>query len=177
MLVALVPKKMKNLILSSFATKWFKTVHIFFACAWGGSASSIFAIHSLFIPDTGPELYARNLSLIYIDNHIVIPSAVGCLVTGFVYSQFTTWGYVKYYWVIAKWATLGIVIIAGLVWFIPWLDKMAELSNTVRGMAKVDPSYHIAMNTHTIMAAGQIIIIFFLVAISVFKPWGKTRRK
>ena len=89
-------------MLSGTATKWLKTLHIFLACVWGGGASSLFAIHCLFSPDTGPVLYARNMALIYVDSYIILPSSIGCLLTGLIYSQCTRWGDVKYHWLIVK---------------------------------------------------------------------------
>jgi len=163
--------------LSVTATKWLKSFHIFFACCWGGSASSIFAIHCLFTPASGPELYARNIALIYIDNYVIFPSVIGCFMTGLAYSQFTRWGYVKHYWIISKWSMLLILSVAGILWFIPWLNKMVTLSTTIRRHIEIDPSYHTMMDIHTVMAAAQVAIIFFLIVISVLKPWGEARMK
>jgi hypothetical protein len=38
-----------------------------------------------------PELYAHNMALIYIGTFIIIPSAVGVLLTGLFYARFTKW--------------------------------------------------------------------------------------
>jgi TPR repeat protein len=43
---------------------------IYLACIWGGGAASLFAIHSLFNPESGLELFARNPALIYVDDYI-----------------------------------------------------------------------------------------------------------
>jgi len=97
--------------------------------------------------------------------------------TGLAYSQFTRWGYVKHYWIISKWSMLLILSVAGILWFIPWLNKMVTLSTTIRRHIEIDPSYHTMMDIHTVMAAAQVAIIFFLIVISVLKPWGEARMK
>ena len=162
----------KNLPLKG--QKWLRTFHIYLGCIWGGGASSLFALHCLYNPDSGPELFARNMALIYIDSYILVPSAIGCLLTGLLYCHLTRWGYLKYYWVIAKWACTGLFIIIGFFWFIPWLDRMAETSLAMRNLTAVDPTYSAKMYIHMIMAAAQATLVFFMVTISVFKPWGKT---
>lgn len=160
--------------LSAGTIKWLKVIHIYLGCIWGGGAASLFALHCLFFPESGPELYARNMALIYVDTFIIIPSSVGCLLTGLFYAQFTRWGYLKYYWIIVKWSSNLTVVIAGFLWFVPWLDRMKESSMAVRSQIVVDPSFMAPMFVHIAMAAGQALLVFFIVTISVFKPWGKT---
>ena len=161
-------------MLSLNAKKWLKVFHIFLGGTWAGGAAALFALHCLFIPESGPELYTRNMALIYVDGFIVMPSAVGCLLTGLIYSQFTRWGYLKYYWIIAKTVVNTIFIIFGIFWVIPWLRSMAETSLKLRGYQLVDPTYDLSMYIHMIMAASQAVLVFIIIVFSVFKPWGKT---
>ena len=65
----------------------------------------------------------------------------------------------------------------GFFWFIPWLDEMAATSLAMRNFTVVDPTYNAKMYTHMAMAAAQAILVFFMVTISVFKPWGRTKIK
>ena len=153
--------------------KWVKALHIYLASIWGGGAASLFAIHCLLNPNSGPELYARNMALIHIDNYIIIPAATGCFVTGLVYTYLTKWKHLKYYWVLTKLGANIVLIFAGFLWFVPWLQKMAEASMSARAIASIDPSHLASMDTHIVMAVGQTALVFFLTIISVFKPWGK----
>ncbi len=165
--------KTKNTI-SGNGLRWLRTFHIYLGCVWGGGASSLFALHCLFNPDYGPELYARNTALVYIDNYILIPSAIGCLLTGLLYCYLTKWGYLRYYWVIVKWACNAVFILAGLFWFVPWLEKMMATSLAMKTFTEIDPTYRAEMYIHMAMAAGQALLVFVMVVISVFKPWGRT---
>jgi len=161
-------------MLSLRTQKWLKTFHIFLGCIWGGGAASLFAIHCLFAPDPGPELYARNMALIYVDNYILVPSAVGSFLTGIIYCQLTRWGYAKHYWIIAKLAANVGFLVAGFFLFIPALQRMAASSLAMRNYMEVDPSYDTIMLVHMIMAGVQIVLVLFMIIISVFKPWGRT---
>ena len=156
------------------AVKWLKAIHIYLGGIWGGGAASLFALHCLYFPDTGPELYARNLALIYIDTFIIIPSALGVLLTGLVYAQFTKWGYLKYYWVIVKWLSTLVFVLVGLFLIVPWLNRLKETSLIFRDQITVDPSFSAPMFSHIAMAAIQALLVLFIVIVSVFKPWGKT---
>lgn len=161
-------------MLSIKSQRWLKTFHVFLGGIWGGGASSIFAIHCLFAPEPGPELYARNMAMIYVDNYIILPSAIGCLLTGLIYCQMTKWGYVRYYWIIAKWVANIIFLIVGFAFFVPWMGKMAATSLAMRNFMEIDPSYDMAMFVHVIMAGVQIVLILLMIILSVFKPWGRT---
>jgi hypothetical protein len=154
--------------------KLLRALHLYLACVWGGGASSLFAIHCLYTPETGTELYARNLALLYVDSYILVPSALGCLLTGLLYCHLTSWGYLKYYWLIAKLGANLIFLLAGFFWFIPWIGRMVETSFRMGRFMEIDPGYHAAMQIHMVMAASQAILVFVLVLISVFKPWGKS---
>ena len=57
--------------------KWLKVLHVYLGGIWGGGAASLFAIHCLYPTNSGPELYARNMAMIYIVNYIIIPAAIG----------------------------------------------------------------------------------------------------
>jgi len=160
--------------LSVKAGKWLKTFHIYLACVWGGGAASLFAIHCLYTPAPGPELYARNFALIYVDDYIIMSAAIGCLATGLEYAQLTRWGYLRYYWIMAKGTANLLFLLVGFFWFVPWLERMAETSLKMRSYLLADPAYDAAMQIHMAMAFGQALLVFFLVLLSVFKPWGRT---
>jgi hypothetical protein len=170
---------MKNgeMKLSAGKVKWLKALHIYLGSVWGGGAASLFALHCLYFPDTGLELYARNMALIYIDSFVIIPSAVGVLLTGLFYAQFTRWGYVKYYWIIVKWLSTLIFVLAGFLWIVPWLNRLKESSMLLRDQMTVDPSFAAPMFLHIAMAGGQALLVLIIVIISVFKPWGRTSIK
>ena len=161
-------------LLKAGSAKWLKALHIYLGGIWGGGAASLFALHCLYFPDTGPELYARNMALIYVDTFIIIPSALGVLLTGLVYAHFTKWGYLKYYWVIVKWLSTLVFVLVGFIWIVPWLNRLKDTSLIFRDQLTVDPSFSAPMFSHIAMATIQALLVLFIVVVSVFKPWGKT---
>ena len=164
--------------LSVNTQKWIKVLHVYLGGIWGGGAASLFAIHCLYPPSSGEELYVRNMAMIYIDNYIIIPAAIGSSLTGLIYSQLTKWGYLKYYWVIAKWIIIITFIVIGYFWLIPWLNNMLEFSAAIRHSHMIDSSsYDVDMSFHFAMTVVQTVMLLFVVIISIFKPWGRTKYK
>lgn len=151
-------------------------LHVYLGGIWAGGAASLFAIHCLYPTNSGPEFYARNMAMIYIDNYIIIPAAIGSCLTGLLYSHLTNWGYLKYYWVITKWIFTITFIVIGFFWLIPWLNNMQEVSNAIRHAYMIDSSsYDVDMSIHLAMTIVQAVLILFIVIISIFKPWGTTK--
>ena len=55
---------------------------------------------------------------------------------------------------------------------------MLEASNAIRYAHMVDSSnFDVDMSYHLAMTVVQTILLFFVVVISIFKPWGRTRYK
>lgn len=164
--------------LSTTNQKLLKVFHVYLGGIWGGGAASLFAIHCLYSTNSGAELYTRNMAMIYIDNYIIIPAAIGSCLTGLIYSHLTNWGYMKYYWVMIKWMFTITFIAIGFFWLIPWLNNMLEVSMAMRNSSVINSSsYDVAMTIHLGMTIVQTVLLFFIVIISVFKPWGRTKYK
>ena len=163
------------MLLSFNSQKLLKVLHVYFGGIWCGGAASLFAIHCLYFPGSGPELYARNMALIFIDYYIIIPAAAGILITGVFYSQLTNWGYFRYYWVIVKWGGTLFFIIIGFSWMVPWLNNMMEVSMSLRDAPTIDYSrYDVEMYMHLGMTVVQTVLLLFMVIVSILKPWGRT---
>lgn len=158
--------------------KMLKVLHLYLAAVWCGGAASLFAIHCLYFPNSGPELYARNMALIFIDYYIIVPAAVGSILTGLFYSQWTHWGYLKHYWIIVKWGLTLFIFALGVFWLVPWLNTIMEISMALRDTTVIDYSrYDVADFIHFGMTVAQTALLLFMIIISVIKPWGKTEFK
>jgi hypothetical protein len=118
------------------------------------------------------------MAMIFIDNYIIIPAAIGSCLTGLLYSHLTKWGYLKYYWIMVKWIITIMFIVIGFFWLIPWLNNMLEVSAAMRNAQVIDPSSNdVAISIQLAVTVLQTVLLFFVVIISVFKPWGRTNFK
>ena len=160
---------------SSREFKWLKTLHVFSACMWGGAAVALVMVQLCIHPVTGDELHLRDLCMKVIDDYVVIPGAFGCLLTGFVYAMLTKWGFFKYRWVTIKWILNISFILFGAIYFVPWVDRAEAISNMQRLTALQDAEYLHSRFISEGMAIFQLIALFGIVTLSVFKPWMKKK--
>ncbi len=87
---------------------WLLSAHVAFAALWTGTVLSMFVLALRNQNSTNADvLHALNSAINLLDDYVVIPSALGSLLTGTLLCWLTVWGFFKHYWVIAKW--VGIV--------------------------------------------------------------------
>lgn len=163
---------MKKLGLTARA--WLKSIHILFACLWIGAAVSMLLL--IFVRGhvaTGDELWAVNVSVKLIDDYIIIPSAIGCLITGILFSGFTNWGFFKFNWIIVKYIINIAAILFGTFFLGPWVNGMEAIAKVERLAALQNTTYLSYYQMNAYFGALQALLLIVAAIISVFKPWGK----
>ncbi|MEN6463380.1 MAG: hypothetical protein ABFC94_18675 [Syntrophomonas sp.] len=146
--------------------QWLRVLHILSASTWLGVVVGIGSLayvcffqlseaDFLTIAPLVPELYRK----------VVLPAAVVTIVQGIIYGIFTSWGFVKYKWVLFKW------ILAFLVAF---CTGWGGIGNMFYVLDKVEKSGLAGGFTDggvvLLFIFLQIIIMFIMIILSVFKP-------
>ncbi len=163
--------------LSVTQNKWLKSIHLIAAGIWITTGLIMFLIQ--FMSDditSGDQLYLMNKIIHFIDMKILVPSAIVCLLTGFIYSQFTKWGYFKHGWLIFKWVITVLIIVLGTIYSGPWIEKLVDISGELGTNALTNSDYQWYDKSQNIMGVcmtGTLIITIFL---SVFKPWKSIKK-
>lgn len=142
---------------------------------WLGGAISLLLLY--FLKDgvsDGNILYGINRSIHHIDiSVVVIPGAFGCLITGFIYSMFSNWGFFKQNWLIFKWiVTIG-AILFGTFFLGPWETEMMNISGDLGVTALTDLKYLYNEKMNLIFGSVQCFILMITIFVSIFKPWKK----
>lgn len=90
---------------------WLLSAHVGFAALWTGAVLSMFLLSLRNTNSTNAEvLYTLDSAITLLDDWIVIPSAIGSVVTATFLCWVTNYGFTKFYWVITKWVlTTGLV--------------------------------------------------------------------
>ena len=158
--------------------RWLKGFHLLTVSCWVGGAVSLFLLYFLKgdVSDGG-VLHGINQSIHHVDmGVIVIPGAIGCLLTGIIYSTFSNWGFFKHNWMIFKWIVTVVAILFGTFYLGPWETRMMEISGELGMSAVTDPEYlyNQKMNFH--FGALQCLVLMITVFISIFKPWKKKKK-
>jgi hypothetical protein len=158
---------------SAKGQKWLKCIHIFFASLWVGGAVTINLMNFTLKAADGMQLYGINLAMKFVDDFIIIPGALGSLITGIVYAVFTNWGWFKHNWIIVKLVINIFGVIFGTFWLGPWLNLLPKLSK-IQGMDALTNTVYIHnQNMLFVWGPFQTVTIIFALFISVLKPWKK----
>jgi hypothetical protein len=107
------------------------------------------------------------------DIYIIIPSMFGLIITGLIYAIFTEWGFKKYYWIMIKWLMIITFVYLGS----NVSDSIfSELHGIVSkdGFSKNDPDFLATLLNAQILYGIIIFLFVTVVALSIFKPFGKT---
>lgn len=155
--------------------KLLKTFHLLFAIMWICGGIALILGQYIATPQTGDELYMKLRMLQIVDDWIIIPGAIGCLLTGIVYGIWTNWGFFKHRWITVKWVLTVAQILFGTFFLGTWLNGNVELANQLRDAALSDHKF--IYNTQMISVWGlvQLALLLLYIVISVYKPWKKKK--
>jgi len=151
-----------------------KTLHILSACLWFGSAMSVVLLQcARGWSDDHQQLFGLNQNFSLLDIALIIPGAMGSMITGLLICKTTSWGFARYWWVITKGvATFGGILI-GTALLGPWQMQMLTLSKIGILAGEASSSYNLIRLLFTLTSLIQIFLLIFIITLSVRKPWGK----
>jgi hypothetical protein len=154
------------------------TIHVAVSLGWFGAAASVLAlaITGLHITSGASAIYAATA---VIWRAVIIPFSLAALLTGIIQSLGTQWGLFRHYWVVAKLViTVGAVLLllAHTGSLLPALARAAIDGSAIvvdghsHGHGGIPPRLHLV-----IAAFGTLGLLLITTALSVFKPWGRTK--
>jgi hypothetical protein len=153
---------------------WLLSAHIGFAALWTGSVLSMFLLSFRNIKSINAEvLNALNSAINLLDDWIVIPSAIGSVVTATFLCWMTNYGFTKFYWVITKWILTTGLVVFGTFWLFPWGNTAEKLSGQEGLQALNNLVYNFDAKGVLIGTLVQFLSLVVIIAISVLKPWGR----
>lgn len=146
-------------------------VHVTLSVGWIGAALAYMALDVSAATSEAPEiLRAAYSGMAMIAGNVIVPLALGALLTGVSISLGTKWGLFRHYWVIMS---LALTTVATLVLLVEMqtINHFAHLaadpatSNTeLRGLGGTLP--------HSI---GGTLVLLIVLALNMYKPRGVTR--
>ncbi len=155
-----------------------KIFHLICAGLWiGGAVALSLMIAALGPALSGAELLGYDVARKFVDDLIIIPGAMGCLLSGLLISVFTPWGFFKHRWVTVKWILTVACILFGTFVLGPMVNGQPPISLALGLEALTDPVYMANRDRNLLWGGLQVLLIFFMVAISVLKPWKKAAPK
>jgi hypothetical protein len=160
--------------LSIHQRNWLLSAHIGFAALWTGTVLSMFLLSLRNTKSVNAEvLNALNSAINLLDDWIVIPSAIGSVLTATFLCWMTNYGFTKFYWVIAKWILTTGLVVFGTFWLFPWGNTAEKLSEQEGLQALNNLVYNFDVKGVLIGTLVQVLSLIIIIAISVLKPWGR----
>lgn len=157
---------------------WLLSAHVGFAALWTGTVLSMFllSLRNTTSPNAN-ALFTLNSAINLLDDYIVIPSAIGSVITATFLCWMTNYGFTKFYWVIVKWILTTGLIIFGTFWLFPW-GNVAEAISAQEGLqAFSNPIYSFDAKGVLLGTVIQVFFLLIIIGISVLKPWGRRPMK
>lgn len=155
--------------------KALKVVHLICAIAWFGSAISMNLLRHLVDVNTSSGMYWMAEILEAIDMKILVPGAIGCLLTGIVYCVFTNWGFFKHRWLVVKLVLTMFMILFGTFYMGPLVKANVLIGKSIMEGCGGMEQYWQNVNANAYAGLLQIVLLTIVTIISVYKPW-KSRR-
>lgn len=148
--------------------------HVLFASAWMGGVAALLLVSLVGRrPEGGEALALARASLQWIDWVIIIPSCLGSLGTGLLFSWLTPWGFFRWTWITIKWLLTVAMILFGIFFLGPWVDGTAHLAAERGAAALVDPAYRGPAGRIVAFSVLQAALLVFMLFLSTLKPFGK----
>ncbi|BAY86703.1 hypothetical protein NIES267_62140 [Calothrix parasitica NIES-267] len=167
-------KNKKAFKLSLNQKHWVLSFHIGFAALWTGAVLSMFLIAFRNKNTANSDiLFALNSAINLLDDFIVIPAAIGSVVTATLLCWGSNYGFLKFYWVITKWILTSGLMIFGTFWLFPWGNAAEEIALSEGLEAFNNPIYLFDARGVLIGSLIQISFLLIIIAISTLKPWGR----
>lgn len=151
---------------------WLKYFHILCSALWSGSVVCMLLLTILDTYLRDSNVNSTLLAVKLIDDYITAPFAVCSLLTGFLFSLLTNWGFFKYKWVIVKWVLTFTCIFTGVMWLNPHIGNLVSISKK-DGSNLTNATFLFNQQLLIILLSIAVLVIILIFLISVFKPWRK----
>lgn len=148
------------------------TSHVIFSVGWLGAVAAYLPLAIAGLRSEDAEVVrAAYLAMEQIGWFVIVPLCLAALVSGLVQSLGTEWGLFRHYWVLVK---FGITVISTIILLLhmPAVSRTAAMA---REMELPIAALGLLQRQLFIHAALGLLVLIAITAISVFKPWVRTR--
>jgi hypothetical protein len=146
-------------------------VHLTVSVGWVGAVAAYMALDvATAISRDARTLRAAYLGMELIARSVIVPLALGALVTGIVISVGTRWGLFRHYWVLIS---LLLTIIAAVVLLVE-TGTISALAEIAADPTTSDDELR-ALGSTLVHSVGGTVVLLAILVLNVYKPQGMTR--
>ena len=148
-------------------------VHITLTCVWlGALAVTMLLIGMQYLQPVAAWRPGLDRAVLLVHDSLVVNASYGFIVTGLMFSLFTSWGAFRLWWVSLKWVLLTVLGLALPLWVAPHVGAMTALSDAMSGEVSGSAVYAAHVEAVLLASGLQAAVLVGIVVLSVFKPWG-----
>ncbi len=145
--------------------------HITSSVGWMGAVAAYLALAVVAVTrQDAPVVRAAYLAMEVVASVVIVPLALGSLLTGLISSLGTHWGLFRHYWVLIKFV---ITILATIVLLLQ-LEPISYLADVARAPTVSSAARREAAG-QVLHAGGGLLVLLMAQVLSVYKPRGMTR--
>ena len=157
--------------LSPALRKLVLTVHIAISVGWLGAVGAYTALDVAVATNADAQtLRAAYLGMDVIARNVIVPLALGSLVTGVVIALGTKWGLFRHYWVVIS---LLLTLVATVVLLVETATINELAAVAIDPFASTDDVR--ALGTTLPHSIGGMIVLLAVLGLNMYKPKGMTR--
>jgi hypothetical protein len=144
-------------------------LHVVSGAGWFGASVAMLLIS--WTNQDPTQHYPVNVVMERIDRFVMIPVPLVAIVTGFLLSLGTLWGFFQWYWLLVKQAATYVLLVLAPFTLHEWIVQMTNLSRA--GVASAP--YTDVQRLHILASVMTVATGAAIITISVLKPWGRRK--
>jgi hypothetical protein len=146
------------------------TTHVSVSVGWLGAVAAYLALAITGLTTRDGEMASAAYRCMEVIGWVIIvPCSFAALLSGLLQSVGTEWGLFRHYWIVAK-LSLTVPATAVLLLHVPSVSRMARLAVDTAVAAGDFAELRMQLVVH---AAGGLLVLLTITALSVYKPWGR----
>jgi hypothetical protein len=158
--------------LTSRLRKFTLTAHVTFSVGWLGAVIAYLALAIAGLTSQEAQLVrAAYLSMELIGWFVIVPCSLAALLTGLVQSLGTEWGLFRHYWILVKF----LLSIGGTLVLLLHMRAVSRMSGIAAETTLSSADFGMLRTQLVVHAGGGLLVLLAATALSVYKPWGRTR--
>ena len=148
--------------------KFVLTVHLATSLGWLGAVVAYVALGIAAVRSVDPQLVRSAwIAMELVGWTVLVPCAIGSLVTGVLISLGTPWGLFRHYWVLIS---LGLTVLATVILIL----HMPSVSTTARVAREGEGGQLVQVGGDLPHAIGGLMVLLVITVLNVYKPQGLT---
>ena len=162
------------MLMSPRLRKFALLAHVTFSVGWLGAVIVYLVLAISGLTSRDSELArAVYLTLQRIGWFVIVPCSLAALTTGLIQALGTEWGLFRHYWIVAKLVltTIGTLVLLG------HMPVIGRVSGAASNAATFGDAHlgHLPVQL-IVHASGGLAVLVAATTLSIYKPWGKTKR-